>query len=127
MQKLALVILGSGLGGGARYLFSGWVATTSRIGFPLGTLAINAIGSFLIVVIMEIGMSTQLIAPNLRLALTTGLLGGFTTYSTFTYETVDLARGGAWSLAALNLILTVALCLAAGGLGLASARWMLSR
>lgn len=69
-------------------------------------------------------LTTNWIAPTLRLALSTGVMGGFTTYSTFNYETLGYLREGAWGLALGNLITTVLLCLAAGAAGLVLARWV---
>jgi CrcB protein len=71
---------------------------------------------------MHVGLTTNLMSPELRLALTTGLMGGFTTYSTFNYETMEYLREGAFWLAAINVAGTLLLCLLAGALGLASAR-----
>jgi len=71
---------------------------------------------------MELSLRTGTISPDLRLFLTTGIMGGYTTYSSFNYETLRLAEEGSLGLAALNLALTVAGCLVAGVLGLAAAR-----
>lgn len=122
--RLLLVIVCGGMGSGARYLLGGWIAGSLGSGFPYGTIFINAVGSFLIVVIMRLSLSTDLIAPDLRIALTTGVIGGFTTYSTFNYESISLFQQGAWLLGALNIVVTVFVCLVAGALGLAVARWI---
>jgi len=124
MKRLLLVVLCGGLGSGARYLLGGWIAQTLGAVFPFGTIAINAIGSFLIVVIMYLSLTANLIGPDLRLALTTGVMGGFTTYSTFNYESIALFQTGAWLLGGLNILVTVVLCLVTGGLGLVVARWI---
>jgi len=122
MDRLLWVCLGSALGGGARYLVAQGSAALLGAGFPYGTLAVNVGGSFLISLIMAVGLQSTLIPPTLRLFLTTGVMGGFTTYSTFNYETLEMLREGIWGLAGLNLALTVGLCLAAGLLGLAAGR-----
>jgi CrcB protein len=122
MSRLLWICLGGAVGSGARYLVSTWVLGTLGPAFPWGTLAVNAIGSFLLGALMHVGLSTDLLSPTLRLALSTGVLGGFTTYSTFNYETLQYVRDGALRLAALNVGTTVILCLAAGLLGLAAAR-----
>jgi CrcB protein len=114
VQRVLLVLVGGGLGSVARYLFGGWVASRFGSAFPYGTIAINAIGSFLIVVIMYLGLQAKLISPDLRLALTTGVMGGFTTYSTFNYETLQLLERGAVLLAVLNVTVTVVLCFLMG-------------
>ena len=123
MRQLLLVILGSGFGGGARYLLGGWIIRNLGIAFPVATVAINATGSLLIGLIMQLSLNTGLISSDLRLTLTTGVLGGFTTYSTFNYETISLFQQGAVLLAALNVVVTVMLCLACGVAGLMFGRW----
>ena len=72
-------------------------------------------------------MATDPMSPTLRLSLTAGVLGGFTTYSTFNYETVESLRAGAWGLAALYVGTTVGVCLVAGFLGVAAGRLLLGR
>lgn len=125
MERFLWVCLGSGVGGGARYLVSGWALKALGASFPYGTLAVNVLGSFLIAVVMFAGVEAAAIPPTLRLALTTGVLGGFTTYSTFSYETMKALQDGAWGLAVGNVLVTVVGCLAACLLGWASARWLL--
>jgi CrcB protein len=83
---------------------------------------VNALGSFLIGLLMHVGLETTLISPTARLFLTTGVMGGLTTYSTFNYETLQLASEGDWHLAATNVAATVVVCLAAGVLGLSAGR-----
>jgi CrcB protein len=126
MNRLLIVFVGSGVGGCARYLFGGWVQKTFGELFPYGTIAINALGSFLIVVIVYLGIHTDSIGADARLALTTGLMGGFTTYSTFNYETISFFERGALFFGALNVVITVAVCLLAGALGLWFSRWLTS-
>jgi len=123
MRRLALVVLGGGFGSGARYLVGGWVAQAVGSAFPYGTIAINALGSFLISAVMYLGLTAGAISPDLRLLLATGVMGGFTTYSTFNYESLAFFQQGAWLLGALNILATVFLCLAAGALGLILSRW----
>jgi CrcB protein len=118
MTRFLVICFGGALGTGARYLLSGWLARAAGPGFPYGTLAVNALGSFLLGLIMQVALTTDLVPPTLRLALTTGLLGGFTTYSTFNYETLGLFEEGAWLLGWLNLGATVVLCLISGALGI---------
>jgi CrcB protein len=122
VDRLAWVCLGGALGSGARYLIS--LAALRLLGssFPFGTLTVNVLGSFLIGLIMHVSLETTLISPAARIFLTTGVMGGLTTYSTFNYETLTLATEGEWQGAALNLAVTVAACLAAGLLGLGSGR-----
>ena len=122
LHAYLLVAFGSGLGGAARLWVSTLVGRGAGTAFPWGTLAVNVSGSFLLSFVMQIALATDAISPELRLALTTGFLGGFTTYSTFNYETMALLREGAWQIAAVNLAATLLLCLAAGFAGLAAGR-----
>jgi CrcB protein len=117
MSKLLVVTLGGALGSGARYLLGSFVQTAAGTSFPLGTLVVNAIGSFLICAIMHLGVAANVISPTLRLFLTTGLMGGFTTYSAFDYETYRYTQEGAYALASLNVGLTLVACFAAGAAG----------
>lgn len=116
VRQVTLVFLGSGLGGVGRYLMALWIGRTFGTAFPYGTIAINTIGSFVIVVIMQLGLAHK-ISPDARLLLTTGVIGGFTTYSTFNYETMAFWQQGGWVAGGLNIGVTVLLCLVAGGLG----------
>jgi len=122
MDRLAWVCLGSALGGGARYLVS--LAALNLLGasFPWGTLVVNVVGSFLISFIMHVAVETTLIPPLVRIFLTTGVMGGLTTYSTFNFETLGYAAEGDWPRAGANLAVTVVACIAAGMLGVASGR-----
>ncbi len=122
MGRFLFVCLGGALGTGARFLISTGMARAFGPQFPRGTILINATGSFLIALITELSLRTDAISPDLRLFLTTGLMGGYTTYSSFNYETLRLAEDGSLALAALNMGLTVVGCLAAGVLGLVVAR-----
>ena len=121
MARFLLICLGGAIGTGARYLFS--TAMTRVFGnFPFGTLGVNVIGSFLASVVMVLALEKSALAPDLRLILVTGVLGGFTTYSSFNYETLHLAQSGAAGLAVINVALTLVACLAAGIAGIWVAR-----
>lgn len=122
MARLFWICLGGAFGTGARYLLSGWVAERFAPVFPFGTLAVNAIGSFLLGALMFLGIEAGALSPTLRLALTSGVMGGFTTYSAFSYETMRYLQDGAWSLALLNVLVSVIGCLAACLLGWAAAQ-----
>jgi CrcB protein len=123
MSRFLWICLGGAAGTGARYLISGWALVLLGPAFPYGTLAVNVTGSFLLGAIMHLALTTRLLSPTLRLALTSGVLGGFTTYSTFNYETLQYLREGAWAIGIANILLTVLACLAAGVAGLALAQW----
>lgn len=123
MGRFLWICAGGALGTGVRYLLSGWILRVAGTGFAWGTLAVNAVGSFLLGAIMVVATETDLVPATLRLALTVGVLGGFTTYSTFNYETVEYARQGAYGMAAANVAATVLVCLVAGLLGVVTGGW----
>jgi CrcB protein len=127
MARFLLICAGGAIGTGCRYLIALWAPLALGTTFPAGTLIVNLIGSFLMGFVMQVGSSTELLSANVRLALTTGLLGGFTTYSAFNYETTTYVRAGAWHSAALYLAATVLGCFAAGFGGLALARLITGR
>ena len=122
MSRFLWICAAGALGTGARYLISGWALAVLGAGFPYGTLAVNVLGSFLIGLVMQVGLATPLLSPTLRMTLTTGFIGGFTTYSTFNYETIRLVQDGAWKLAIGNVAITLATCFAAGLTGIALGR-----
>ena len=119
MTRFLLICLGGALGTGARYLTVIWASSAFGPSFPLGTLMVNVIGSFLVGLLMGV---SPLFSADVRLMLTTGVMGGFTTYSTFNYETTNYFREGAWLLGATNIAATLIGCLVAGLAGLALAR-----
>jgi CrcB protein len=119
-----MVCLGGAVGTGARYLVGGRAERLWGKGFPYGTLGVNLIGSFLIVIIMHLGLSKGAISPDTRVILTTGVMGGFTTYSSFNFETLQFLRDGRPALALLNVGVTLIGCLAAAGLALLVTRWV---
>lgn len=125
MTRFLLVCLGSAAGGGARYLLSGWLLGVLGPAFPWGTLAVNVLGSFLVAFVMYAGVEAAALSPDARIALAAGVLGGFTTFSTFGYETMKYLQDGAVWLAAANVLANVFACLAACFLGWLAARWLL--
>jgi CrcB protein len=122
VTRVLLICLGGAVGTGARYLLGGLVVRWLGPDFPYGTLLINVLGSFLIGLIQQVGLSTLLIPDTLRLVLTIGVMGGFTTYSSFSYETLKLAEAGSWVGASLYVGLTTALCLGCCAVGLSLGR-----
>lgn len=122
MSPLPLIALGGALGTTARYLISLWAARQLPAGFAWGTLIVNVLGSFLLAFVVQLSLTTPTITPTTRLFLTTGVMGGFTTYSTFNQATVAYLQAGAWGPAAANIGLTVPLCLLGGVAGAALAR-----
>jgi len=94
--------------------------------FPFGTLIVNLSGAFIIGLVQELGTETVLIPDTARIFLTTGMMGGLTTYSTFSYETVRLMEAGAWHQAWVNIFTTTVICLCLCFLGIACGRLLLS-
>lgn len=122
MQQTLWIALGGALGSVSRYWIAIWALPVSR-NLPWGTIGINVAGSFLIgffgTLTLEGGRHP---APEwARLFVMVGICGGFTTFSSFSLQTLDLLRADAWSRALLNVALSVLLCLAAVGAGHAAA------
>jgi CrcB protein len=122
MERFLLICLGGALGTASRYLVGLWAGRALGSSFPHGTLIVNLTGCFLIAVVMHVSLKTSLVSPTLRLALTTGFMGGLTTYSSFNYETTTLLEERAYAAVAANLAATLFGCFAAGLLGLFVAR-----
>lgn len=122
MIRVVLVAIGGAIGSVARYGVGALAVQLLGPGFPWGTLLVNLSGSFLIALIMHVALTGSAISVDLRIFLTTGIVGGFTTYSTFNYETLALLNQRAYGLAGLNLAATVLGCLLTGVLGLAAGR-----
>lgn len=120
---LLYVALGSALGGVARFVLGGWMQRASS-GFPWGTLTINIVGSFVLGWVMRYALAVPM-RPDTRTFLTVGICGGFTTFSTFSYETVMLLRDGQWLRAGSYVAASVLLGLAGVLAGFAVARqWL---
>jgi len=118
-----LYIAGFGAFGSVlRYAMTNAVYLLGARGFPYGTLSVNIIGSVLIGVVYVFLYERTGAAPEWRLALITGLLGGFTTFSAFSLETVQFFQGGQPGKAALNVLLSVSLCLIGCWLGILAGR-----
>jgi CrcB protein len=122
MDRFLWICFAGALGTGTRYLVGLWAARAFGTTFPYGTLIVNVTGCFLIAAIMHASLSTALVPPTLRLALTTGFMGGLTTYSSFNYETTRFLQERAWGTGLLNVGVTTIACFAAGLLGLVAAR-----
>ena len=122
MGRFLLICLGGALGTGLRHVASVLAVRWLGADFPYGTLAVNVVGSFLIGFIQEIASRTLLVPEAARLFLTVGIMGGLTTYSSFSYETLRLVEVGAWGRASVNVLATTALCLTVCVLGVAVGR-----
>lgn len=121
MSRFLLICLGGAVGTGARYLLAVWAHRAFGNAFPIGTLLVNVFGSFLLGAVMQFSPAGT-IGAETRLIIASGVLGGFTTYSTFNYETLGLIRAGAWITGVANITVTLFGCLIAGALGMAAAR-----
>jgi CrcB protein len=125
MRLLLWVILGGGIGSGARYLIGVWALQRFGLSFPYGTAIVNLIGCFMLGVVAHLAASLAW-TPEVRAAAVAGLLGGFTTYSSFNHETLMLIANGAAASALANIAVTLAGGLAAGWLGLVVARQLVA-
>jgi CrcB protein len=123
MNQLIVIALGGACGSVLRFLVSSGVYQWLGRGFPYGTLAVNVIGSFLIGLLAEaLILQRVAFALEYRAAILVGFLGGFTTFSSFSLETLYLIEQGAISRAAANIALSVAACLLAVWIGLLAGR-----
>lgn len=118
-----LIFFGAGLGGVFRYWFSNVIYWLLGRQFPYGTLVVNATGCFLMgllfAIIMERFNGT---GPQLRSLLLIGFLGGYTTFSSFSIETLNLFESGAWLSACLNILVSVTLCILLTWIGVMGGR-----
>lgn len=122
MKRLLLVCLAGAIGSGARYLTVAGMQRWLGAGFPWGTLTVNLVGSLFIALVGTLAVMRAGFSEDLRLAITVGLLGGLTTYSSFNQDTLRLLEARAFGLAAAYLGATLLGCLASGVAGAALAR-----
>ena len=120
------IAAGSALGGVGRYLLGGLVQRLLSGTFPAGTLVVNLTGSFLLGLFLRYALDTPTLTPELRAFLTIGFCGGYTTFSTFSYETMLLREDGEWTRAGLYAGLSVLLALTATALGFLAARGIIA-
>jgi fluoride exporter len=121
MREALWVGAGGFLGAVARYWLGAWAARRLGAAFPYGTLIINTSGSFILGVVMGL-LEGHALSPVVRLSLAIGFVGAYTTFSTFSYETIRLAESGSVLLAWLNIVGSVIAGLCAALLGLAAGR-----
>ncbi|MEO7908287.1 MAG: fluoride efflux transporter CrcB [Roseiflexaceae bacterium] len=122
MWTMLMIALGAAVGANLRYALSLWAARQWGVAFPAGTLLINVSGSFAIGVVMVLLTTRFTNGDTWRPLLVTGFLGGFTTFSTFSYESYTLLIGGSWLAAGLNMLASVGLGLLGVFLGVGMAR-----
>ena len=126
MALINAVVIGSGgfLGALARYGLSGLVHKQIPLTtFPFGTLAVNLLGCLAIGVVTGLTESRQLVGPEIRMFLLIGILGAFTTFSTFSYESVMLLQEGAFGRALISIGANLVFCLGLCYFGVQAARW----
>jgi CrcB protein len=121
MHLLYIGVFG-GLGCLSRYTFSAWAAASFGTKFAYGTLGVNVVGSLLLGAVMESAMHSSALSADLRLGICVGFMGGFTTFSTFAYDSWRLLETGQWFAAAVNILLNVVLCLGGAAAGIAVMR-----
>lgn len=117
------VAVGGFLGAVARYSVEQWFADLVRVtGFPWGTLIINLLGCFVLSLFLTIALDVLVISPFIRLGVSTGFIGAFTTFSTFSLEMVQLLQKHQFGYAGLYLFCSIFLCIAMAAFGVITAR-----
>ena len=124
MREILLVGAGGALGAISRYGVGRAMIRFVGESFPYGTLAVNCVGSLLIGLLMQVLLGNELLPSSLRLNMIVGFLGAFTTFSAFSYETVNYFRNGSWQLGAANIAANVGLSICFVFLGMAIARYV---
>lgn len=121
-EHLLIIAIGGGIGSVSRYLTSQWLAQRLGAFFPYGTLAVNIIGCFIIGLFMTIATEKFVVNPLWRLLITVGFLGGLTTFSSFSYETMKLLEDAEYWLALSNVALNCLIGFSATWVGMMVAR-----
>jgi CrcB protein len=124
VERALLITLGGALGTLLRYLTSIVAARWLGVDFPYGTLIVNLSGAFIVGFVQQLGTEALVIPDSTRLFLTTGMMGGFTTYSAFSYETIRLVEMGAWPQASIYVVVTTVACLGLCFLGIGAGRML---
>lgn len=120
------IAAGSALGGVSRYVLGGMVQRILDTTYPAGTLVVNLTGSFLLGLFLRYALDTPTLTPEVRAFLTIGFCGGYTTFSTFSYETFAMLEDGEWTRAGVYAALSVLLALGATILGFMVARGVIA-
>lgn len=118
LKVVLIVFAGSGVGGVLRYIMQAWIFKMYPFTFPWGTFVVNILGCLLIGLFYALSEKGNLLTPEWRLALTTGFCGGFTTFSTFAYENMNLIRTGDYLYFGLYTVTSIIIGIAAVYLGI---------
>lgn len=124
MLEIILVAVGGGVGATTRYLVSNWAAARIGAEFPYGTLIVNVVGCFIIGAFMTVATERFIVSPYWRLFVTVGFVGGMTTFSSFSYETLHLLQEADIMRAFYNVGLNILVGFFATWLGMSAARLM---
>jgi CrcB protein len=124
LDKYLWISLGAILGANARYLIGSWAAERWGASFPYGTLLINLTGSLLVGIFLTFATQRALVDPRLRLFVAVGFCGSYTTFSTYTYESINLMLNGSWGAGLMNLLGSSGLGLLAVALGILIGRML---
>ena len=122
MRELAAVAAGGAIGASLRWSLGGWIVGRTGPGFPWHTMLINVSGAFLIGVLMALSVEKGVVSGDWRLFLGTGILGGFTTFSTLSYESIALMQDGLWVAGLTNMFASGLAGLVAAWLGMVAGR-----
>ncbi len=122
MRSFLFICLAGACGAGSRYLVSGWAYRLLGDRLPFGTMTVNLLGCLAAGLLLEVGLTSDVIPPGLRNALAIGFLGAFTTFSTFEYETFRLLEDGSIVTAVSNVVIQLVAGLVAVGGGIALGR-----
>ena len=109
MENILIIGLGGFIGAVLRYQVSGWAYQAMGTDFPYGTLVVNIAGSFVLGLFLTFAEGKFMVSPVMRSFIAIGILGAFTTFSTFSFETVQLMQSGSYISAVLNIVLSLAL------------------
>src|SRR5262249_9284567 len=120
------VAVGSAVGGAARFVLASIIQQRAGPSFPIGTLIVNITGSLVLGFLMRLALSTPAISAEVRTLLTTGFCGGYTTFSTFSYETMILVEDGQYARGAAYVLASVVFSLFAVWLGMVGARELMA-
>ncbi len=122
MNQLLAIAAGGAIGSVLRFLMSSGVYAVAGRSFPYGTLAVNVVGSLLMGLLTVLLIERMSLGPEWRAAILIGVLGGFTTFSSFSIETLNLIEAGAHIKAITNMVLSVVLCVSAAWVGVVLGR-----